>query len=57
MKKRGKKVPPEKDEEILPLGPLTDTPPETEEENPDQADPGLVDVGNPPPTKPSPIKK
>lgn len=57
MKKARKKVPPGQEGETPPPGPVTETPPETEEENPETIDPAVLDTGNPPPTKPSPIKK
>ncbi len=54
MKKARKKAPAGQDGETPP-GPVT--PPQTEEENPETTDPGALDMGNPPPTKPLPIKK
>lgn len=56
MKKIRKIIPIKPDKKELPFGPEENTPPETEEENPDSSDP-VADTGNPPPTKPAPIKK
>lgn len=57
MKKARKKIIPEQGKEELPLVPEENIPPESEEEDTGTTEPAVMDVGNPPPTKPAPIKK